>query len=146
MRGASRCAKSKWLGSVHYLWEGERGVRGGADGVVTASSSHRKEPLPLPSTALPVLLDGLTDDERRALGEEQNIVSVPAAFAAVRDARAPRPTLRPALLAHLLTCLVAAVLCNGDALAAVGAWGRAHRALLAWPFPRHRVHTPSGSL
>jgi predicted transposase YbfD/YdcC len=96
------------------------------------------------STALPVLLDGLTVAERRALLAEQTITSLPAAFAAVPDPRS-RHGQRYAL-PFLLTCLVAALLCNCDSLEAVGEWCRDHRALLVRHFPHQRVHTPTGSL
>jgi hypothetical protein len=60
------------------------------------------------STALPVLLDGLTVAARRALLEEQNIATLPAAFAAVPDPRSRHG--RRYELPFLLSCLVGALL------------------------------------
>jgi predicted transposase YbfD/YdcC len=96
------------------------------------------------STALPVLLDGLTVAERRALLEEQNIATLPAAFAAVPDPRSRHG--RRYELPFLLSCLVGALLCACDSLEAVGQWCREHRALLVRHFPHQRFHTPTGSL
>jgi predicted transposase YbfD/YdcC len=96
------------------------------------------------STALPVLLDGLTVAARRALLEEQNIATLPAAFAAVPDPRSRHG--RRYEPPFLLSCLVGALLCACDSLEAVGQWCREHRALLVRHFPHHRFHTPTGSL
>jgi predicted transposase YbfD/YdcC len=96
------------------------------------------------STALPILLDGLTDDERHALLTDQSLSTLPAAFAAVPDPRS-RHGQRYAM-PFLLTCLVAALLCNCNSLEAVGQWCRDQRTLLVRCFPHQRFHTPSGSL
>jgi predicted transposase YbfD/YdcC len=96
------------------------------------------------STALPLLLDGLTDDERQALLTDQSLSTLPAVFAAVPDPRSRHGQRYD--LPFLLTCLVAALLCNCDALEAVGQWCRAHRALLARHFGSRRHLTPTGSL
>jgi predicted transposase YbfD/YdcC len=95
------------------------------------------------STALPVLLDGLTDDERHALVTDQSLSTLPAAFAAVPDPRS-RHGQRYAL-PFLLTCLVAALLCNCNSLEAVGQWCRDQHTLLVRCFPHQRFHTPTGS-
>jgi predicted transposase YbfD/YdcC len=96
------------------------------------------------STALPVLLDGLTVAERRALLEEQTIASLPAAFAAVPDPRSRHSQRYD--MAFVLTCPVTALLCDCDSLEAVGQWCRDHRALLARRFGARRHLTPTGSL
>jgi hypothetical protein len=49
-------------------------------------------------------------------------------------------------LPFLLTCLVAALLCDCASLAAVGQWCSEHRALLARRYPHARFLTPTGAL
>src|SRR5581483_5533875 len=65
-------------------------------------------------------------------------------FAVVPDPRARRG--RRYDLPFLLTCLVAALLCNCDTLAAVGQWCREQRALLKRRYPHYRFLTPTGAL
>ncbi len=96
------------------------------------------------STALPCLLDGLPVAERRALLQDCSLRALPAVFAAVPDPRSRHG--RRYDLPFLLTCLVAALLCDCNTLAAVGQWCVEHRALLARSFPHQRFHTPTGAL
>jgi DDE_Tnp_1-associated len=49
-------------------------------------------------------------------------------------------------LPFLLTCLVAALLCNCDGTEAVAQWCRDHRTLLRYVFGPRLFLTPSGSL
>lgn len=78
-----------------------------------------------------------------ALTEEQ-LGDLPAVFATIPDPRARRG--RRYALPFLLTCLVAALLCNCDSLDAVGEWCRHHRRLLRRYFGPRRHLTPTGSL
>jgi predicted transposase YbfD/YdcC len=65
-------------------------------------------------------------------------------FAAVPDPRARRG--RRYDLPFLLTCLVAALLCDCTTLGAVGQWCWEQRALLARRYPHARFLTPTGAL
>jgi predicted transposase YbfD/YdcC len=67
-----------------------------------------------------------------------------AVLAAVPDPRSPHGRRYP--LAFLLTCVVAALLCQSNSLDAVAQWCREQRTLLRRLFPDQRWHTPSGSL
>ena len=96
------------------------------------------------STVLTTILDDLTDAERRAVLHDDRLRDLPAVFAAVPDPRGRQG--RRYDLPFLLTCLVAALLCNCNSLAAVGQWCQEHQALLARHFPQQRFHTPSGAL
>jgi len=64
------------------------------------------------SISCPVILDGLTAAERRALLSDAGLARLQAVFAVVPDPRARRG--RRYDLPFLLTCLVAALLCNCD--------------------------------
>ncbi|HUZ77546.1 MAG TPA: transposase family protein, partial [Chloroflexota bacterium] len=96
------------------------------------------------SISPPALLDGLSEAERRALLSDAGLARLQAVFAVVPDPRARRG--RRYDLPFLLTCLVAALLCNCNTLAAVGQWCQEHRALLARRYPYARHHTPTGAL
>jgi predicted transposase YbfD/YdcC len=78
-----------------------------------------------------------------AITEEQ-IGDLPAAFATVPDPRARRGQRYD--LPFLLTCLVAALLCNCNSLDAVGEWCQHQRRLLRRYFGPRRHLTPTGSL
>ena len=89
-------------------------------------------------------LPPLTTDEQQALLCAPPLTELQAVFARVPD---PRQRLgRRYSLPFLLTCLVAAVLCNCNSTVAVEEWCRAHRALLQQVFGPLRHLTPSGSL
>jgi len=96
------------------------------------------------STVLSAVLDDLTDAARRAVLHDDRVRDLPAVFAAVPDPRGRQG--RRYDLPFLLTCLVAALLCNCNSLAAIGQWCHEHRALLARQFPHQRFHTPTGAL
>ena len=96
------------------------------------------------SITRPAILDGLTEEKRRALLSDRGLARLQAVFAVVPDPRARRG--RRYDLPFLLTCLVAALLCNCNTLAAVGQWCQEHRALLAGRYPYARHHTPTGAL
>ena len=72
------------------------------------------------STAVSALLEALSPDEREALLTDARLGTLPAAFAAVPDPRKRRGQRYD--LPFLLTCLVAALLCNCNSLEAVGQW------------------------
>ena len=89
-------------------------------------------------------LDALSDAERAALLRDERLRTLPAVFAAVPDPRGRQG--RRYDLPFLLTCLVAALLCNCNSLTAVGQWCQEHQALLARHFPHQRFHSPTGAL
>lgn len=96
------------------------------------------------STAVSALLDALSPDERQALLSDERLRTLPAAFAAVPDPRKRRGQRYD--LPFLLTCLVAALLCNCNSLEAVGQWCALQRPLLARHFGPRRHLSPTGSL
>jgi hypothetical protein len=96
------------------------------------------------STALPILLDGLTDAERTALLANCTLRSLVDVFATISDPRSRHGQRYP--LPMLLTCLVAALLCNCNSMDAVGQWCRDHQPLLRRVFGPRRFLTPTGSL
>jgi len=96
------------------------------------------------STSLPALLDDLTDEERAALLGKRHLRSLVDVLASIPDPRARRGQRYD--LPFLLTCLVAALLCNCNATEAVGQWCRDHRLLLRRLFGDRRFLTPTGSL
>jgi len=96
------------------------------------------------STVLSALIDTLSEDERRTLLSDASLGRLPAVFAAVPDPRSRQG--RRYDLSFLLTCLVAALLCNCNTLAAVGQWCQDQRPVLTRLFPHNRFHTPTGAL
>jgi predicted transposase YbfD/YdcC len=96
------------------------------------------------SIVRPAILDGLSEEERRALLTDGGLDRLQAVFAAVPDPRGRRG--RRYDLPFLLTCLVAALLCNCNTLAAVGQWCVEQRPLLARRYPHYRFLTPTGAL
>lgn len=99
------------------------------------------------STPLAVVvaaLSPLTPGEQQALLCDTQLTTLQAVFARVPDAR--QRSGRRYTLPFLLTCLVAALLCNCNSTLAVEEWCRAHQALLRQVFGPLRHLTPSGSL
>lgn len=86
----------------------------------------------------------LSDAERQSLLHDTRLSSLAAVFASLPDPRERRG--RRYTLPFLLTCLVAALLCNCDSTHAVEQWCATHRPLLARVFGPVRFLTPSGSL
>lgn len=91
-----------------------------------------------------VVLPALGEEERKALLEEAALKHVDEIWEAVPDPR-KRHGLRYEL-AFLLTCLVAALMCNCNSTEAVAQWCREHEALLRQVFGPRLFLTPSGSL
>jgi len=96
------------------------------------------------STALSTLQTTLVTLTGQGQLDDATLRRLPVAFAAIADPRSRHG--RRYDLPYLLTCLVAALLCNCDSLAAVGQWCHEHRGLLARHFPHYRFHTPTGAL
>jgi predicted transposase YbfD/YdcC len=96
------------------------------------------------SIAIPTVLDALSVEERRALLCDPAMRTLQGVFAAVPDPRGQRG--RRYDLPFLLTCLVAALLCDCNTLGAVGQWCAEHRALLARRYASARFLTPTGAL
>jgi predicted transposase YbfD/YdcC len=91
-----------------------------------------------------VVLPPLTEQERNALVEKAALLCVYDVLDAVPDPR-KRRGLRYEL-AYLLTCLLAALLCNCNSTEAVAQWCREHEDLLGQVFGARLFLTPSGSL
>lgn len=96
------------------------------------------------STVLSALIDTLSEKERRALVSEAALGTLPAVFAAVPDPRSRQGQRYD--LVFLLTCIVGALLCNCNTLAAIGEWCQDQRSVLRRLFPHQRFHTPTGAL
>ncbi|GAC1513333.1 MAG: ISAs1 family transposase [Chloroflexota bacterium] len=96
------------------------------------------------STSLPPQLDDLTDDEREQLLTSDALHSLADVLGCVPDPRSCHG--RRYDLPFLLTCLVAAMLCNCNSLEAVGEWCREQRSLLHQVFGPRRHLTPTGAL
>lgn len=96
------------------------------------------------STALPLTLPSLTSDQRQHLLADQPLLSLYEVFTTIPDPRS-KHGLRYEL-AFLLTCLVAALLCNGHSTLAVGQWCRDQSLLLKRLFRSRRFLCPSDSL
>lgn len=91
-----------------------------------------------------LVLAAVSDAERQALLSDVALTSLQGLFTAVPDPRS-RHGQRYSL-AFLLTCLVAALLCNCNSLAATGQWCRLQQGLLARVFGPRRRLTPTGAL
>lgn len=91
-----------------------------------------------------VVLPPLKEEERKELLEKAALVSVSEILDAVPDPR-KRHGLRYEL-AFLLTCLLAALLCNCNSTEAVAQWCREHGELLREVFGARLFVKPSGSL
>ncbi len=82
--------------------------------------------------------------ERQALLSDVALTSLQGLFTAVPDPRSRHGQRYP--LAFLLTCLVAALLCTCNSLAATGQWCRLRQEVLARVFGQRRHLTPTGAL
>jgi predicted transposase YbfD/YdcC len=91
-----------------------------------------------------VVLPALTEAEREQLLKEAALKSVDEIWEAIPDPRG-RHGLRYEL-AFLLTCVVAALLCNCNSTEAVAQWCREHQGLLRQVFGARLKLSPSGSL
>ena len=90
------------------------------------------------------MLPSLSQEQADGLLTEAALHSLAELFEAVPDPRG-RQGLRYDL-AFLLTCLIAALLCNCDSTEAVAEWCHDHVALLRDVFGPRLFLTPSGSL
>jgi predicted transposase YbfD/YdcC len=96
------------------------------------------------STALSFTLPALTNTQRQQLLEDHPLCSLYELFATLADPR--RKEGQRYSLAYLLTCLVAALLCNCNSTVAIAEWCRDHRDLLERLFGPRRFFCPSDSL
>jgi len=96
------------------------------------------------SIALPVAAPSLAAEEQQVLLQPAPLVSLYQAFALVPDPRS-RHGLRYDL-PYLLTCLVAALLCNCNSTEAVAQWCQDHHLLLRVCLGPRDFATPTGSL
>jgi predicted transposase YbfD/YdcC len=96
------------------------------------------------STALSLTLPALTNSQRQQLLEKQPLCSLFELFETLADPRCKAG--RRYELAYLLTCLVAALLCNCNSTLAVAQWCREHRTLLEKFFGPRPFLCPSDSL
>lgn len=96
------------------------------------------------STALPLTLPSLTSAHRQDLLQKNPLLSLYELFATIPDPRS-KHGLRYEL-AFLLTCLVAALLCNCDSTLAIGQWCREQSGLFTQLFGPRRHLCPSDSL
>src|SRR5438105_1906733 len=95
-------------------------------------------------TPVPSFFAALSAQERAQLFTDAHLRTLPAAFAAIPDPRKRRGQRYD--LPFLLTCLVAALLCDCNSLEAVGRWTRDQRTVLARVCGPRRHLTPTGSL
>jgi hypothetical protein len=96
------------------------------------------------STAVSLTVPSLTSDSRQRLLEEQPLVSLYEVFATIADPRSKHGQRYD--LPYLLTCLVAALLCNCDSTLAVGQWCHDQHDLLLRLFGPRDFSCPSASL
>lgn len=89
-------------------------------------------------------LPRLTQEDRQRLLTDATLTELAAVFASLPDPRQSRGRRYPLTL--LLTCLVAALLCNCNSTLAVEQWCREQRTLLEHVFAPLQHVTPSGSL
>jgi len=105
---------------------------------------QQEETIPMQDTPVPPFFAALTADERAQLFTDAHLRTLPGALAAIPDPRKRRGHRYD--LPFLLTCLVAALLCDCNSLEAVGRWTRDQQALLTRVCGRRRHCTPTGSL
>lgn len=96
------------------------------------------------STHVSSAVAALSSVERRALLQDGKLHTLREVFTTIPDPRSRHGRRYP--LSFLLTCLVAALLCNSNSLDAAAQWAREHRSLLRRLFPGQRFLSPSGSL
>ena len=96
------------------------------------------------STALPLTFPSLTDEHRLQLLEDATLMSLFDIFATIPDPRSSHGLRYE--LPYLLTCLVAAMLCNCNSTVAAAQWCREQRPLLARLFAPRRFLCPCDSL
>lgn len=96
------------------------------------------------SSALPPTLICLSEADRQTLLDNAALLSLHRAFAAVPDPRSRHG--RRYDLPFLLTCFVAALLCNCNHSEAVGQWCRAQQQVLRHLFGPRRFACPTGAL
>lgn len=96
------------------------------------------------STAFPLTLPSLTNDQRQRLLEKQPLLSLYEVFTTIPDPRS-KHGLRYEL-AYVLTCLIAGLLCNCDSTLAIAQWCRDQHHLLIRLFGPRRFWCPSDSL
>jgi len=95
-------------------------------------------------TPVPSFFAALSAQERAPLFTDTHLRTLPAAFASIPDPRKRRGQRDD--LPFLLTCLAAALLCDCNALEAVGRWTRDQQAVLARVCGPRCHWTPTGSL
>lgn len=95
-------------------------------------------------TVGPALFAALSPAARARLVEEVALTSLEGMFTVVPDPRARHG--QRYTLSFLMTCLVAALVCDCNGLDAVGQWCRDHRPLLEEVFGPRQHLTPTGSL
>ena len=91
-----------------------------------------------------VVLPPLSEEDRKALLEKAALVSVYEILDSVPDPRGKHGKRYE--LSFLLTCLLAARLCNCNSTEAVAQWCREQREVLGQVFGARAFLTPSGSL
>lgn len=96
------------------------------------------------STASTLTVPALTNSQRERLLAETSMCSLYDLFGTITDPR--RKAGQRYELPYLLTCLVAALLCNCNSTLAIGQWCREQRALLERLFGPRRFLCPSDSL
>jgi len=96
------------------------------------------------ATALPLTLPSLTDEHRLQLLEDATLMSLFDIFATIPDPRSSHGLRYE--LPYLLTCLVAAMLCNCNSTVAAAQWCREQRPRLARLFAPRRFLCPCDSL
>src|SRR5436190_5570972 len=96
------------------------------------------------STALSLTLSDVPNEQRASRLADAPLLSLYEAFAAVPDPRSRHGQRYD--LPYLLTCLVAALLCNCNSPEAVGQWCHDQQLLLRRLFGPRDFYTPTGSL
>src|SRR5271157_2957320 len=95
-------------------------------------------------TAFSQPFSSLTTEQREQLCKDCALLSLSQAFAYVPDPRSSHGLRYD--LPFLLTCLVAALLCNCNHSEAVGQWCQGQRSLLQRVFGQRRFLCPTGAL